>query len=121
MTIDVYDEQKGGGCHGQIERSDRRVSWYTYHRTDSTKGDITMTFSEILAELYADDDLMARFKENPAAVLAEKGVTVPKDVELKVIEDTAQIQHIVLPYLDEGESVSGQELEARLSKSGWSL
>ncbi|HEY2250850.1 MAG TPA: NHLP leader peptide family RiPP precursor [Planctomycetaceae bacterium] len=51
----------------------------------------------LLAEVWADDDLKRRLISDPAAVLQEYGIEVPADVELKLVEDTDQVRHLVLP------------------------
>jgi len=73
---------------------------------------------EILVELFNDPELMARFQADPKAVLQEKGVEVPDDITFQVVTDTAQVRHIVLPYLGSEKIDSVEEFEERLSKSG---
>ena len=76
-----------------------------------------MELTQILTDLYSDADLMARFKADPRAVLLEKGATPPEGVELRVVENTANLNYIILPYLDEDTPLTTEELEKRLSKS----
>lgn len=70
---------------------------------------------KLFADLYADPDLMARFKADPKAVLVERGANPPEGVEIKILEDTADVRHLVLPYLADGESLEGDELGRRAS------
>ncbi|MGE4554420.1 MAG: hypothetical protein AB7D57_15015 [Desulfovibrionaceae bacterium] len=76
-----------------------------------------MKLADVLIDLYSDPDAMARFKADPGAVLKAKGVDVPEGVTLKVVEDTAKVKHLVLPYLDERAELTAEELEKRTSMS----
>ena len=60
---------------------------------------MAVTMKDIMAELYGDPELMARFQADPKAVLQEKGVEVPEGISLKVVTDSSKFRHIVLPYL----------------------
>ena len=79
---------------------------------------MAVTMKDIMVELYSDPELMARFQADPKAVLQEKGVEVPDDITFQVVTDTAQVRHIVLPYLGSEKIDSVSEFEERLSKSG---
>ena len=72
---------------------------------------------EILAEVYVDQELMSRFQKDPKAVLKEKGVNVPEDLDLKVCADTEKVRHIVLPHFGAEKIASVEDFEQRLSKS----
>jgi len=50
-------------------------------------------------------------------VLAEAGVDVPEGVHYKVVENTPDTVHIVLPPLVEEDELGGEALEARATKS----
>ncbi len=74
------------------------------------------SYKQLLIDLFADPQLMARFKEDPKAVLKERGEAVPDDVEIKVVEDTANLRHFVIPYLGTETPSSVEELEQRATK-----
>ena len=57
----------------------------------------------IVAKAWADEGFKARLTEDPATVLREHGLDVPYDLELKVVEDTGQVRHLVLPTSPTGE------------------
>lgn len=80
---------------------------------ESEKGEM----GKLIMDLYADSELKQNFLGNPKSVLKEKGFVVPDDMEIRVVEDTSKVKHIVLPYLEPGEKITSEELEARLSKS----
>ncbi len=69
---------------------------------------------QLVMDIMLDSDLKARAMADPAAVLAERGIEVPDSLELKIVEDTASVRHIVLPY--PCESDTAEELEQRTSK-----
>jgi len=71
-----------------------------------------MNVSLAIARAWADGDYKARLVSDPHAALAEAGVEVPVGLTVKVVENTADMQHLVLPVApgDVGE-VSIEELE----------
>jgi len=72
---------------------------------------------KLIMDLYADSELKQNFLGNPKSILKDKGFSIPDDMEIRVVEDTSKVKYIVLPYLEPGEKVTSEELEARLSKS----
>jgi len=75
-----------------------------------------------LMEIYSNPELKENFVNSPEKVLREKGFDIPDGLKINVLEDTKEITHFVLPYLDTNEKASIENLEARKSKSyvGWS-
>ncbi len=73
-------------------------------------------YKKLIIDLFADADLMARLKADPKAVLKERGIQVPDDVEIKVVQDTEKVRHLVIPYLGEDTPSSSEELEQRVTK-----
>ena len=51
----------------------------------------------LFAACWKDADLKARFVANPAAVLAEYGMTIPEGIDVKVVENADDCVHITLP------------------------
>lgn len=72
---------------------------------------------DLVLELAGNKDLKQKFMTNPRGVLAERGISIPEGVTLKVLEDTANLRHIVLPHLSSKDKHAPQELEKRTSKS----
>jgi hypothetical protein len=72
--------------------------------------------SDLLTELYSNSELLQEFRQNPAAFLQGRGVPIPEGVELKVLEDTATVRHIVLPYFDPKGGINLEKIETRTSK-----
>ncbi|BEQ15343.1 nitrile hydratase subunit alpha [Desulfoferula mesophila] len=80
-----------------------------------------MDLNSLFADIFADAELKARFIADPRAVLEEKGAAPPAGVELKVLEDTASVRHIVLPYLDQDTPLTAEELEKRATFTKFGL
>lgn len=59
----------------------------------------------LVAKAWSDQELKQRLIEDPATVLREHGIEVPYDVDLKVVEDSADVRHLVLPAAPAGELV----------------
>ena len=48
--------------------------------------------------LRGDPELRARVRAEPAGVLEEQGLSLPPETEVRVVEDTAEVRHFVLPH-----------------------
>ncbi len=75
-----------------------------------------MSIEKAIARAWTDADFKKKLLSDPHAVLAEHGVEIPEGANVKVVEDTAETQHLVLPVipdafgqlpLDELEEVAG--------------
>ena len=56
-----------------------------------------MAITKAIARAWTDADYKARLLSDPHAALAEVGVAVPAGTTVKVMADTADTQHLVLP------------------------
>ena len=65
---------------------------------------------EVIAKALQDEAFKQELIADPAAVLAAAGVAVPEGVTLKVVADTAEVRHLVLPAAGEGELLSEDAL-----------
>jgi hypothetical protein len=54
-------------------------------------------WAQVIAKALADEDLKSQLLANPAAVLKAEGIDVPSGVEIKVLENTEKVFHLVLP------------------------
>lgn len=55
--------------------------------------------ARIIVRAWKDNAYKKRLLEEPKAILAEElGTTIPRDVEVRVLEETANTRYIVLPY-----------------------
>jgi hypothetical protein len=53
-------------------------------------------WSQLTALAWTDDKLKQRLIAKPAAVLQEHGISIPQGVEVRVLENTDKIYHLVL-------------------------
>jgi len=70
-----------------------------------------------VADAWADEALKERLLSDPAAVLKERGITTPPNVQIKTIEDTADVMHLVLPMKPAAAELSEEELST--VAGGW--
>ena len=70
----------------------------------------------ILAELKAksleDVEFRKKLIDNPKGVLKDAGVDIPEGGEIKFVENTANVNYIVLPYAPKSGKLSDDDLEA---------
>ena len=69
------------------------------------------TLTDLFAACWKDDALKARFMADPKAVLAERGIDMPDNIDVKVVENSDNTVHITLPMAPEGHAeLSDEEL-----------
>jgi hypothetical protein len=68
-------------------------------------------WGQIVARAWRDEAFRQRLLAQPAAVLAEHGLEAPPGVQVRVVEDTEQVIHLVLPRRP---AVPGEVPEAAL-------
>lgn len=68
-----------------------------------------LKMGQILAQCWADAAFKAQLQTDPVAVLEAHGLEVPAGVQVRVVEDTDQLVHWVLPARPS--EVSDDELE----------
>lgn len=72
-----------------------------------------MTVAKAIARAWTDPAFKQLLLEDPRAALAETGVDVPADVNLKVVENTADLHHLVVPMRPGGDdALSEKDLDA---------
>ena len=54
-------------------------------------------WGQVVAQAWSDDSYKQRLLADPAAVLAEQGLTAPTGKQVRIVEDTADTVHVVLP------------------------
>ncbi len=71
-----------------------------------------MSLNKAIARAWTDDAYRAKLLNEPHAALAEVGIEVPAGVTIKVVENTADTLHVVLPMAPEGAAeLSDEALE----------
>jgi hypothetical protein len=72
--------------------------------------DIYAAWKQLAAKAWSDPALKAKLLANPAEVLKAIGVTVPAGITVKVVENTEQLVHLVLPAKEAPAELSDEEL-----------
>ena len=67
--------------------------------------------AKVIAQAWADEDYKQRLVDDPTGVFAEAGAEVPEGVQLRVVEDTDTVKHLVLPTAPSEGEIDEQALE----------
>ncbi|MET0712929.1 MAG: NHLP leader peptide family RiPP precursor [Jiangellaceae bacterium] len=76
-------------------------------------------YSKVIAKAWADDAYKQRLSDDPSGVLADAGITVPAGVEVRVVEDTPTVVHLVVPAAPADGEISEEAL-GQVS-GGWGM
>jgi hypothetical protein len=68
----------------------------------------------IVEKAWIDDIFKDRLLSDPAKVLRAEGVRIPQGVEVRIVEDTENVLHVVLPM----KPASQEALEAEFKSYG---
>lgn len=60
-------------------------------------------WQKIVAEAWADPEFKQRLLSDPRAVLAERGILLDDDIEVKVVESETPVRYLWLPPKPDGE------------------
>ena len=75
--------------------------------------------AELFAACWKDEALKARFMSDPKAVLTERGIKVPDDIDLNVVENSDNTVHITMPKAPSGATeLSDEELTSAAGGKG---
>ena len=66
-------------------------------KTDESP-DLEISLRRFRDDLRGDLELRARVLAEPAGVLEEQGLSLPPETDVRVVEDTAEVRHFVLPH-----------------------
>jgi hypothetical protein len=73
--------------------------------------DYAKEWGRLVARAWGDEAFKRRLLAAPAAALAEQGIRLPPDVEVRVHENTATVFHLMLPPAP-SEELSDEQLDA---------
>jgi len=76
----------------------------------------TELYLQVVAKAWEDDAFKKRLVADPRGVLQEHGVTLPAGKAVRVVEDTAETVHLVLPTKPAGE-LSDEQLPTRAGEA----
>lgn len=66
-------------------------------------------YSKIVAMAWSDPDFKSKLIADPKAVLTSMGLKVPSDLTVKVVENTLQTFHLVIPEQPQVELMGHRE------------
>ena len=66
------------------------------HRGRATQKADPQSF-QLVAACWKDEALKARFMSDPKAVLAERGIDMPEEMNIKIVENSGNTVHITMP------------------------
>jgi len=64
---------------------------------DGTK-DHRRKMAKVIAKAWSDDAFKKSLLAEPKSVLEANGITIPRGLEVKVVEQTEKLMYIVLPF-----------------------
>jgi hypothetical protein len=68
-------------------------------------------YGKLVAKAWADDDFKANLLADPMKVFSENDIEVPEGIEVKMIENTADTMHFILPP-EPSDELTDEELES---------
>ena len=74
--------------------------------------------AKIITKAWTDEDFKARLIAEPAAVLKEEGIVVPAGITIKVMEDTDNVTHVVIPLRSNGVGAENFAEPQSVAKAG---
>ena len=69
-------------------------------------------YNQVIARAWSDPVFKRRFIEDPKSVAKEYGINIPTGVELRVVENSPTVVHVVLPAQPSDTLLSDEQLEA---------
>jgi hypothetical protein len=75
--------------------------------------------AKVIARAWTDDTFRKKLHSHPHAALAEAGLKVPAEHKIKVMEDSADTTHVVIPRRPKhltAEQLSGSQVHADVCK-----
>ncbi|MFB2876325.1 NHLP leader peptide family RiPP precursor [Floridanema aerugineum] len=95
--------------HEQLKINEEVQTPASFSSTDPT-GHILETQVQLLTRILRDSEFRNRLIADPKGVMAEKGLNVPADVQVTVLQETPSHYYLVLPAFDFPELEAGREL-----------
>jgi hypothetical protein len=68
-------------------------------------------YGQVVAKAWTDEAFRQQLLAEPATVLREQGIDFPAGLEVRVVEDTEQVRHLVLPRRPAEGELSEAELD----------
>lgn len=71
----------------------------------------SIKIGQIVSKAWSDPVFKQRLLANPASIAREYGLEVPAGIELRVVEDTDSVHHVILPPKPSSRELSDAQLE----------
>jgi len=66
---------------------------------------------QIVSKAWIDEAFQHRLRSDPAGVLRSEGVRIPQGVEIRLMEDTENVRHIVLPMKPSVQEITEEQFK----------
>ena len=73
------------------------------------EGEQTRRYGQIVARAWADPAFKRRLLADPTVVLQDHGIDLPTGVEARVVEDTGEVVHMIVPL--RSDELSAEQLD----------
>ncbi len=77
-------------------------------------------YAKVVAKAWADEGFKRRLLAEPTQVLKEHGIETPAGMQVRVVENTEQLAHFVLPPAPAPGEMGTVDLEERLAAAAYS-
>lgn len=54
-------------------------------------------YGKLVAKAWSDDDFKAKLLADPMAVFKENELMIPEGIEIRMVENTGKVAHLILP------------------------
>lgn len=82
--------------------------------SSSDSGRMSQIERQVIAQALIDPTFRDRLMADPKAVMAEKGLEIPADIQINVVKETSNTYYLVLPALELPQSGPGSLTDAQL-------
>jgi len=79
--------------------------------TDPQRQEHARKLGQVVAKAWTDEGFKRRLLADPKAALGEQGIVVPAGTEVRVVEDTDRVHHLVLPPRPAEGELSDEQLD----------
>src|SRR5438874_5339344 len=87
--------------------------------TDPARQERARKLGQVLAKAWSDEGFKRRLLAESKAVLAERAISVPAGIEVRVVEDTDRVHHLVLSAKPAEGELSEEQLAAAAGGGGF--
>jgi hypothetical protein len=68
-------------------------------------------YAKVIAQAWSDQDYKRRLVDDPGGALADAGAKMPDGVQLRVVDDSDTLKHLVIPAAPGEGEIAEQDLE----------